>query len=109
MVGGSGISWTICKSFAPRFRQMATPVPHHSVLTGQINYNHIASLFVLNVNSSCYHHHNLVMDKLLKVTQPTCYFGSTNKFGVFVQMTICCLCLQQHPSLADVSLAIRQL
>jgi len=24
------ISWTIHKSFAPRSRQMATPVPHHS-------------------------------------------------------------------------------
>jgi len=29
--GGSGISWTICKSFAPRSRQITTPVPHHSV------------------------------------------------------------------------------
>ena len=34
MMGGSGISWTICKSFAPRFRQITTPVPHHSVFTG---------------------------------------------------------------------------
>jgi len=29
--GGSGISWTICKSFAPRSRQITTPIPHHSV------------------------------------------------------------------------------
>ena len=29
-VSGSGISWTICKS-APRFRQMSTPAPDHSV------------------------------------------------------------------------------
>jgi len=29
--GGSGISWTICKSFAPCPRQITTPVPHHSV------------------------------------------------------------------------------
>jgi len=29
--GGSGINWTICKSFAPRPRQITTPVPHHSV------------------------------------------------------------------------------
>ena len=29
-VSGSGISWTICKS-APRFRQITTPLPHHSV------------------------------------------------------------------------------
>ena len=28
-VGGSGISWAICKS-APRSRQITTPVPHHS-------------------------------------------------------------------------------
>ena len=27
---GSGISWTICKSFAPRSRQITTPVSHHS-------------------------------------------------------------------------------
>jgi len=29
MMGGSGISWTICKSFAPHSRQIAMPVPHH--------------------------------------------------------------------------------
>ena len=28
-VSGSGISWAVCKS-APRSRQIATPVPHHS-------------------------------------------------------------------------------
>jgi len=28
---GSGIGWTICKSLAPRFRQITTPAPHHSV------------------------------------------------------------------------------
>jgi len=28
--GGSGISWTICKSFAPHARQITMPVPHHS-------------------------------------------------------------------------------
>jgi len=31
MMGGSVISWTICKSYAPRSRQINTPVPHHSV------------------------------------------------------------------------------
>jgi len=31
MMGGSGISGTICKSFAPRSRQITMPVPHHSV------------------------------------------------------------------------------
>jgi len=29
--GGSGISWTICKSFAPRSRQMTTPAPQHLI------------------------------------------------------------------------------
>jgi len=29
--GGSGISWTICKSFTPHSK---TPVPHHSLFTG---------------------------------------------------------------------------
>jgi len=29
----NGIRWTICKSFAPRCRQITTPVPHHSVLS----------------------------------------------------------------------------
>ena len=29
-VSGSGISWAVCKS-APRFRQITTPAPHHSV------------------------------------------------------------------------------
>ena len=31
MMGGSGISWTTCKSFAPHSRQIITPVPHHSI------------------------------------------------------------------------------
>jgi len=31
---GSGISWTICKSFAPHSRQITTPVPHHSIFYG---------------------------------------------------------------------------
>jgi len=29
-VSGSGISWAVCKS-VPRFRQITTPAPHHSV------------------------------------------------------------------------------
>jgi len=29
-IGGSDISWTICKSFAPRCRQISMPVLHHS-------------------------------------------------------------------------------
>ena len=35
---GSGISWTICKSFAPRPRQITTPVPHHSAFIGQMPF-----------------------------------------------------------------------
>jgi len=36
--GGSGISWTICKSFAPLSRQTTMPVPHHSVSTGRMPF-----------------------------------------------------------------------
>jgi len=36
MMGGSGISWTKCKSSAPRSRQITMPVPHHSPL--KINF-----------------------------------------------------------------------
>jgi len=36
--GGSGISWTIYKSFAPRSRQITMPVPHHSVFTGRMPF-----------------------------------------------------------------------
>ena len=36
--GGSGISWTICKSFAPRSRQITTPVLHHSLFTGRMPF-----------------------------------------------------------------------
>ena len=36
-VSGSGISWDIRKS-APRFRQITTPAPHHSVFTGRIPF-----------------------------------------------------------------------
>jgi len=28
MMGGSGISWTICKLFAPHSRQITMPAPH---------------------------------------------------------------------------------
>jgi len=38
MMGGSGISWTICKSFAPHSRQITTPAPHHSVFTGRMPF-----------------------------------------------------------------------
>ena len=34
-MGGSGISWTICKQFAPRSRQITTPTLHHSIFTGR--------------------------------------------------------------------------
>jgi len=36
--GGSGISWTMCKSIAPRSRQITTPAPHHSVFTARIPF-----------------------------------------------------------------------
>ena len=36
-MGGSGISWTICKS-APSSRQITTPAPHHSVFTGRMPF-----------------------------------------------------------------------
>jgi len=38
MMVGSGISWTMCKSFASRCRQITMPVPHHSVFTGQMPF-----------------------------------------------------------------------
>ena len=39
MLGGSGISWTICKSFAPHFRQITKPAPHYSYFfTGQMHF-----------------------------------------------------------------------
>jgi len=34
MMGGCGISWTICKPFAPHSIQITTPVPHHSIFYG---------------------------------------------------------------------------
>jgi len=33
MMGGSDISWTICRSFASRSRQITTQAPHHSIFT----------------------------------------------------------------------------
>jgi len=38
MTRWSGISWTICKSLAPRSRQKTMPVPHHSVFTGRMPF-----------------------------------------------------------------------
>ena len=34
--GGSGISWTICRSFTPCCRQITMPAPHHSMFTGRM-------------------------------------------------------------------------
>jgi len=31
MMGGSGIRWTICKSFTPCSRQITMPAPHHLI------------------------------------------------------------------------------
>jgi len=36
--GGSGIIWTIYKSFAPRSRQIIMPLPHPSVFTGRMPF-----------------------------------------------------------------------
>ena len=33
VLGGSGISWTICKQSAPRSRQITTSTPHNSIFT----------------------------------------------------------------------------
>ena len=41
--GGIGISWTICKSFAPHSRQITTAVRHHSVFTGRMPSCHPTS------------------------------------------------------------------
>ena len=35
---GSGISWTVCKQYAPRSRQTTTPTPHHSIFTGRMPF-----------------------------------------------------------------------
>ena len=68
--GGSGISWTICKLFAPRSRQITMPTPHHSsfkLLMGQMfflppNQQHQStegqqsqqlSMQLIQLNSSC--------------------------------------------------------
>jgi len=36
-VSDSGISWAVCKS-APHSRQITTPAPHHSVVTGRMPF-----------------------------------------------------------------------
>ena len=33
---GGGISWTICKQYAPHSRHITTQTPHHSIFTGQM-------------------------------------------------------------------------
>ena len=36
VLGCIGISWTICKQFASRCRQITTPTPLHSIFTGRM-------------------------------------------------------------------------
>jgi len=57
---GSGISWTICKQFAPRFRQITTPTPHRSICTGQILY--------LMPNQQCQSTESMVNNHAMLVT-----------------------------------------
>jgi len=40
MMGGSRISWTICKPYAYAHcsREITMPVPHHSVFTGRMPF-----------------------------------------------------------------------
>jgi len=38
VMGSNAISWTICKSFAPRSRQITMSVPHHSDFTGRMPF-----------------------------------------------------------------------
>ena len=48
MVGfldGSGISLIICKQSAPRSRQITTPTPHHSIVTGPYTHTRLTALF----------------------------------------------------------------
>jgi len=45
--GGSGISWTICKSFAPHFRHINTSTPHHQLFTAFLLCNTMLALHML--------------------------------------------------------------
>jgi len=54
--GGSGITWTICKSFAPHSRQITMPVPHHSVFTGRMPF--LPPKQQRQSTKGTHHHHN---------------------------------------------------
>jgi len=62
--GGIGISWSICKSFAPRSRQITTPIPYHSVFlhTGCSSWRTTNSVKALKANPWTWtaHRHILV-------------------------------------------------
>jgi len=52
--GGSGIRWTICKSFASRSDQITMPVPHHSVFTGRMLFPPPNQQLTLsNISTTC--------------------------------------------------------
>jgi len=72
--GGSGISWTVCKSFAPHFR-LTTPAPHHSIL--------------YRCSSSCPHDDV----KALKAIWTTCTSTSTL---LYKQVSYHLICLFVH-------------
>ena len=64
MMGGSGISWTICKPFAPCCRQITTPVPHHSVFLqagcpSVKTRKHNFSSFLLHLQSCSFSHYGM--------------------------------------------------
>ena len=67
--GGSSISWTICKSFAPHSRQITMPVPQHSVFTGRMpflppNQQRQSTEGILNA-TSC--HYSLMLFCLMNI------------------------------------------
>jgi len=67
MMGGLGMHWhqlTICKQYAPRSRQITTPIPHHSIFTGRVLFltPNQQSVKALETNQTTWQH---IKEKLM--------------------------------------------
>jgi len=68
VLGCISISWTICKQYAPRCRQITTPTPHQSIFTGQMHFQKGKACLDLNeAGDACFGMHQHQLDHMQTV------------------------------------------
>jgi len=79
-MGGSSISWTICRSYELRSRQITTSAHHHSIFTGRMLF--------LAPNQQCQSTEGKVIGIIL-FRQLQCYYTINTVHGQHIDMPTC--------------------